>query len=260
MKIGIIIFFLVAIVLCYFTNYFSALQDNQKNTIETFKNNKNESKKTPSQKLLNKYNITISYINPNTDSHKLLQKASEYFSYMNQPNIHSRKCATIEELIEKYSNSLEEITDQEKEIVAETFLELLPELERYSQPLFKYVTYWLNNIKFAKGKEWLEAGMPHTLDDVIIMNNSWFTNPRILTFFHELTHVHQRQRFYDYEDLYSQWGYYYYPHHIKGMENIYMLNRNNPDGTSPFWLWTRMPKPEGARKHYCGATPIIRHR
>ena len=42
---------------------------------------------------------------------------------------------------------------------------------------YKYVQKWLQKISIAKSKDWLEAGMPHTLDTTIIMDAKWFKNP-----------------------------------------------------------------------------------
>ena len=104
-------------------------------------------------------------------------------------------------------------------------------------PYYNYVIRWLTTISFAKAKNWLESGMPHTLDTTIIMDGNWFIKPRKTTLLHEITHIHQRQSPLDFEDLYPLLGYYYNNVDIKGLESIYPLNRNNPDGMDKYWLW-----------------------
>jgi hypothetical protein len=132
---------------------------------------------------------------------------------------------------------LQDISIDERARVDAYLLNMLDTLKTRDIALCRYVAYWLRRINIAKGQKWLESGMPHTLGNTIIMDETWFISPRDSTLIHEITHIHQRDKFYDFEDLYPLLGYFYYPKLIKGMEAYYQLNRNNPDGSSPFWLW-----------------------
>ena len=217
-----------------------------KDELEAFENELNS---TSADKLKSRHNITIKYLDVNT-ARQLVKKNGAYIQNMNQPNLSARQCSTLDELYEKYLNGFDEITPNEKETIDLFILNLLNDIEKFTKhnsnySYYKYVSKWLNEISIAKAKGWLEGGMPHTLDKTIVMDSQWFIAPRRKTLLHELTHVHQREVEFDFEDLYKELGYYYNPETIKGMESIYPLNRNNPDGLSTFWLW-KMPKIDGS--------------
>ena len=236
----IVIFFILSSIYYVITKYFlvkTNYKQNQKDLqIEAFETELNS---TSTDKLKAKHNITLSYLDINT-ARQLVKKNSAYIQNMNQPNLSARKCLTIDDLYEKYLNGFDEITSNEKETIDLFILDLLNTIQKYNTSYYKYVTTWLNKISIAKAKSWLEAGMPHTLEKTIVMDADWFVHPRSKTLLHELTHIHQREVEFDFEDLYKELGYYYNPEYIKGMESIYPLNRNNPDGLSKLWLW-KMP-------------------
>ena len=248
----IVVFFILSIVYYLVTKYYlvkTNFKQNQTNLqIEAFETELNS---TSADKLKAKHNITIKYLDVNT-AKQLVKKNGPYIQNMNQPNLSARHCSTLDELYEKYLNGFDEITPNEKETIDLFILELLNNIQKFiknnNNSYYKYVTKWLNEISIAKAKSWLEAGMPHTLDKTIIMDADWFVNPRSKTLLHELTHVHQREVEFDFEDLYKELGYQYNPEYIKGMESIYPLNRNNPDGLSKFWLW-KMPKTNGSNSN-----------
>jgi hypothetical protein len=244
MNLYIILFFILSVLLYMITKYYLVKTNykinKHKDEIEAFENELNS---TSADKLKSKHNVTIKYLDVNT-ARQLVKKNGIYIQNMNQPNLSARHCLTIDELYEKYLNGFDEITSSEKETIDLFILNLLNDIKKYTQTdnssYYKYVSKWLNEINIAKAKSWLEAGMPHTLDKTIVMDSGWFITPRRKTLLHELTHVHQREVEFDFEDLYKELGYYYNPENIKGMESIYPLNRNNPDGLSKFWLW-KMP-------------------
>ena len=232
MNLFVVLFFIISIILYLLSNYYSLQKDVLDSNIEYFET---ENKLTTNEKLMKK-GIQITYLNAN-DAIKVFKDSDQYIQNMNQPNLNSRKCQTLSDLYNKYMFGLNDITDKEKETVNIFLLNLLNEVERNDIYMYRYISYWLKRISFAKGKEWLESGMPHTLGNVIIMDSNWFINPRKPTLIHEITHIHQRNFFYEFEDLYYLLGYMYYPKLIKGLEPYYQLNRNNPDGSSVFWLW-----------------------
>lgn len=205
--------------------------------IEAFETEQN---RTTTEKLKIEHNITIKYSDVNT-AKELMKKNGKYIQSMNQANLSARNCASIDELYAKYLKGFQEITPSEKETVNKFLLNLLNDIRKFNTPYYKYICKWLNEISIAKAQSWLEAGMPHTLEKTIVMDAHWFIEPRNTTLVHELIHIHQRDIEFDFEDLYKDLGYYYNPGYIKGMEDIYPLNRNNPDGLSTYWLW-KMPK------------------
>lgn len=241
----IILFFILSIVLYLVTKYYLVKTNYKinktKDDIEAFET---ELKSTTADKLKSKHNITIKYLDINT-ARQLVKKNGIYIQNMNQPNLSARKCSTIDELYEKYLNGFDVISSSEKETIDLFILNLLNDIQKYNASYYKYLSKWLNEISIAKAKAWLESGMPHTLDKTIVMDAAWFITPRRSTLVHELTHIHQREIEFDFEDLYKELGYYYNPENIKGMESIYPLNRNNPDGLSKYWLW-KMPENIGS--------------
>ena len=250
MNLYIILFFILSILLYLVTKYYLVKSNYKINKeqaeLEAFENELNS---TTSDKLKAKHNVIIKYLDINT-ARQLVKKNGAYIQNMNQPNLSARQCSTIDELYEKYLNGFDEITSNEKETIDLFILNLLNDIEKFTKhnnnySYYKYVSKWLNEISIAKAKGWLESGMPHTLDKTIVMDAGWFSNPRRKTLVHELTHVHQREVEFDFEDLYKELGYYFNPETIKGMESIYPLNRNNPDGLSTFWLW-KMPYIDGS--------------
>ena len=237
----IVLYFILSLILYFIikTYCFKTNLKNQKlsDEIEEFEQEEN---RTYTEKLKVHHNITIKYLDI-YDAQDLVKKNGDYIKGMNQANLSSRHCISIDDLYEKYKNGFQEITYNEKETVNKFILELLNDIKKFNKPYYRYICKWLNEISIAKAQSWLEAGMPHTLEKTIIMDANWFTTPRKTTLVHEIIHIHQRQIEFDFEDLYKELGYHYHPVYIKGMEDIYPLNRNNPDGLSQYWLW-KMPK------------------
>lgn len=236
----IIIFFIISVSLFLITNYYIDKNDyetqKENEQIETFET---ENNRTSTENLKVHHQITINYLDKK-DASKLIIINNDYIQNMNQANLSARDSVTINDLYEKYKNAFDDITEKEKNRIDDFILNLLSKIKRVNIPYYRYVSNWLKQLSIAKGKHWLEAGMPHTLEKTIIMDTNWFINPRHTTLLHEMTHIHQRNVDFEFEDLYTELGYYYNPNTIKGLESIYPLNRNNPDGLSTKWLW-KMP-------------------
>jgi hypothetical protein len=159
---------------------------------------------------------------------------------MNQPNLQARGFQNQSEMIASYSRAFEDITLSEQHRINEFILELLTKLKARNPNYYRYLISWLNKIVFAKSIHWLESGMPHTISNIVIMNEGWFKNPNETILLHELTHIHQRMVPFEFEELYNQLGYIpYNVPTIRGIEPVLVLNRNNPDGMSPNWLWKK---------------------
>ena len=230
----IVVFFIISIALVFVTKYYNLKKTLELEQIESFED---ENNLTPYEKLSQNHDIILKYLNANQAS-KLIKKDGEYLQGMNQANLSARGCASIDELYSKYVDAFDDITEEEKLTIDIFTLKLLTDLQDSgNDSYYNYVKKWLNTISIAKAKQWLESGMPHTLDTTIVMDSNWFIKPRRTTLLHEITHIHQRQSPIDFEDLYPLLGYYYNQVDIKGLESIYPLNRNNPDGMDKYWLW-----------------------
>lgn len=227
----------IAIIFLIITKYYLLQNQHYQQKLDQREHFAQQDALSPTEKLKQKYTISITYLSE-SDAQSLFKESTQYLQNMNQANLAARKCETLSDLYDKYMGSgLQNISDDEKSKIDEFLLTTLDMLAQRNYSLCRYLAYWLRRVSFAKGQEWLESGMPHTLGHTIIMDANWYVTPRITTLFHELIHIHQRDKFFDFEDLYFMLGYFYYPKLIKGMEPYYQLNRNNPDGSSTFWLW-----------------------
>jgi hypothetical protein len=237
MNLLIIMLFLISVVLFVLTKYLRIRKEKKEEEIEYFNN---ENTLSIEDKLIKYHNIKKLFFKNANEAKKLINKNGKYFKNMNQPNLIARGCYSIDELYFKYLDAFDDISNTERKFIYKFILELLEKIKPRNTAYYNYLCYWLNRISFAKAKPWLEAGMPHTLDDTIIMNAEWFNNPRETTFIHELTHIHQRIVSFEFEEIYKDLGYIEYIQdieNIKGMQPIIVLNRNNPDGLSNNWLW-----------------------
>ena len=231
----IIIFFLLAITLYLYTQYIRLKKDSHQEKIEAFQVKANM---TLPEKLQTKHDITLSFLSANKAARQMQSSAREYIALMNQPNLAARGVQTQQELLSQYNQSFQDITTFEQQRITEFILELLSQVQYKYPAYYRYLVNWIKKISLAKAQASLEGGMPHTLGNMVVMDSGWFSNPRATTFLHEITHVHQRQVPFEFEDLYTNWGYYSTPmNQVRGMDAVLQLNRNNPDGTSPDWLW-----------------------
>lgn len=158
-----------------------------------------------------------------------------YLSRFNQPNIQARGFDTRDKLIRTYNKCLIPITDSEKKY---TWHEISKFVDtQIDAPRKQYINSWLSKIQIAKAAPWLEAGMPHTHDNCIIMRPDWFSDAtQMSTFIHELTHVAQRMNPSLWYELYRKWG-FIYASELSGMETYITRNRQNPDGMDNNWVW-----------------------
>jgi len=240
----IIIFFLLAIALYLWTHYIKLKNNLKQEKIEAFQS---ATRMTPIEKLHSIHGISLIFLSAHTASQQMQSQAREYIALMNQPNLLARGAQTQKELLSAYTQSFLDITTEEQHRVIEFILELLSKVQYKYPAYYRYLCKWLSHISLAKATSSLEGGMPHTIGNIIIMDKEWFSKPRITTLLHEITHIHQRQVPFEFEDIYSLWGYVSIPmNEVRGMEPVVQLNRNNPDGTSPNWLW----KEPGSGKYW----------
>lgn len=181
-------------------------------------------------------------INFTTDSN--FYQNTTYLSTMNQVNRKARNFESPNHALQMCVQAYQTIPKSEKNNAQKLVFQLLEKTSIASPNYNKYLKHWLTKIKIAKQKNWLEAGMPHTHLDIVILNPNWFQIPRRSTLVHEMTHVHQRLNPNDYLPLFEKWGFIYYPrgiNTIKGLEDKFILSRHNPDGIDLNWIW-KTPK------------------
>jgi hypothetical protein len=231
----IIFFFLLAVALYLYTQYIRLNKQSQQEKIEAFES---LASMTPAEKLASQHDITIKFLSPSQAATQMKSNAKEYIARMNQPNLAARGVQTQQELLLAYTQAFQNITSIEQSIIQDFVLELLSQIQYKYPAYYRYLTKWLQTISLAKAQASLEGGMPHTVGNTVIMDADWFSHPREATLLHEITHVHQRAVPFEFEDLYTKWGYQSTPmQSIQGMAPVLQLNRNNPDGMSPDWLW-----------------------
>jgi hypothetical protein len=231
----IILFFLLALAFYLYTQYIRLQRESHQEKIEAFQS---LSAMTPAEKLSSHHGISLVFLPASQASRQMQSNAQEYIARMNQPNLAARGVQSQQELMAAYTRSFQDITTAEQNRTKEFVLDILSKIQYKYPAYYRYIIKWLSKISLAKSQASLEGGMPHTLGSLIVMDAAWFANPRATTFLHEITHIHQRQVPFEFEDLYTKWGYLQMPmSNIRGMESIILLNRNNPDGMSPDWLW-----------------------
>lgn len=157
-----------------------------------------------------------------------------YLSKFNQPNIQARGFDTMAEMVRSYNKALIPITDKEK---YNTSLKINKYIDLLNNNHKKYIKSCLPKIQICKGAKWLEAGMPHTHDNCIIMRPDWFDSQFMeSTFIHELIHVIQRKYPSKWNELYNAWG-FMQATELTGLESYLNINRINPDGMDINWIW-----------------------
>ena len=161
-----------------------------------------------------------------------------YLPKFNQINIQARGFDTLAELERTYNKMVDPITDTEQQYIS---AELKGIYNKYTSLYPAKIIAFINQIKLAKGAKWLEKGMPHTHDDVIIMNAKWFTVFNASTFIHELFHIIQRKAPELFVKLYTDWG-FIATNNISGLNNEFIMSRLNPDGLDLNWIWHCEPE------------------
>lgn len=194
-------------------------------------------------------NFNITYFNSHEAYIYVMNNNKDYIKNMTECNLIARKCKTIDNLLNKYKyDGFDDITNDEKININKTIMDILNKIKKINIKYYNHLKYWLTNVYIAKSKIWLESDMPHTCGKLIIMNKSWFVNPNINILIHEITHVHQRLYPNDFIKLYDELG--YINNTITNINEIYKLNRNNPDGLDINWMWKNKIK---NNLWWCGA-------
>ena len=204
--------------------------------------------------------LEIRFLQPGTPEYTNLiaYLDREYLPKLNSVNIQARGQATFPQIRAQYlggggqggnSGLCEQVTEDEQArvydlITNEVLAKLttnIPKTEtenKNSMKMVQYIQLWLDRVWIAKGRAWLESGMPHTHGPCIIMSHDWLSRPTAGTLIHEIIHVHQRMNPADFDSLYRKWGFQRTDGMISGLEAKYPMYRVNPDGLDPNWIWT----------------------
>ena len=138
---------------------------------------------------------------------------SPFFVRMSPVDLYARGVVSKNEYKTKYINAFVEFTPAEK-----TRLDRLT-----SQTNFAPTIPW----KFAKVKDTIEHGFPHTLEDLIVLSDKSLSFDDISlteTLIHEKVHVFQRRHEPYVKNIIARWGFHAVPPHVR-----HPLHRNNPD-------------------------------
>lgn len=265
--IGVLILFILFII----AGYLYHLKTNIISSTEGFQNQGNN--KIPSYYHRRKYETPF-VLNQNDfwleDRNEWLNYLDPYWIYMTTPNIMARGFINLDQMKIKYrEDGIQSIEDSESSTATEPSHSVASEKTYISNEittlmrnwqnrprmrgLYLYFDYWLSRIMIAKASPWLESGMPHTHDKIIVLDPSWFSSFRLSTFIHELSHVHQRKYPEDWYKLLSQWGFMHYDFNLEGangLEDVLIRNRTNPDGLDIHWVWQ---SPSSNKFYWIGA-------
>jgi hypothetical protein len=188
------------------------------------------------------------FINP--DIHHIFQNpgALSYLTNMNSTNMSARH-TTYQTRILDYSSAILHVSESEKQAVERLIQLMLARLHKQPR-CANFIKHQLRHVFLAKCKTWLEGGMPHTHENIILLPESWYgeidnastrTNQQQLsdngaTLTHEICHVYQRKYPDKFTDLYKRWN-MTHASYIDNFEAISALNRENPDGSDIYWIW-----------------------
>ena len=244
--LAVLIFLLVIYTILRISEYrLKVLPSSDSTWLEPFTNQTPVKPVVPDQK--------IRFLQPGTPEYTNLIAYidREYLPKLNSVNIQARGNATFPQLKAQYTGSgsglCEQVTEDEQsrvhELITDEVLAKLTGLnnqnkKEQTEKMSAYIRKWLSRSWIAKGRPWLEAGMPHTHGPCIIMSHDWLSSPTPGTLVHELMHVHQRMNPADFDPLYAKWGFQRADGMISGLEAKYPLYRVNPDGLDPNWIWT----------------------
>ena len=149
------------------------------------------------------YNRKITYITKD-DCYKIFNN-SNYIKNFNKKDLKVRKCTSIDNCINNYYNSIVDFSPSDKKFL-ENIISLIDEKTK------KYTKFNLIEWKFIKLKGNIENKFPFTLENVIFLNEIFFTKSEILdkavqTLFHEKLHIFQRYNEYKSKDFYTNLGF-----------------------------------------------------
>ena len=151
--------------------------------------------------------ILLIYINildgmfPDRDEFYQIVDSCDYFNSLNKYDLYHRGCDHHEQYILLYKSSYIPLNYYEKSLIyLQSCMLNLPKKLR--------IKYKIVRVKFDK---LLEMSFPHTINNVIILNDRYFTDDydqQCNTLIHELLHIYQRIYPNDIERLINKMGFY----------------------------------------------------
>ena len=147
---------------------------------------------------------------------------SPYFLNMNQADLLVRRTASSEKYKNEYLNAVQSFTNEQKG----DLISITEHIDRVTSSTYIYKKIpW----KFAKVSSTIENGYPHTLHDVIILSNDFFSysqRRKVYTLIHEKVHVLQRM----YPDLAISFANTMgFSRVTNSLLDFHDIKRNNPD-------------------------------
>ena len=159
---------------------------------------------------------------------------SDFFSSMNEYDLIARSSATPDVIIssgEQYKNtyisSYEEMTEIEKNILNKV-------VEEANTLLSSYKNLQMIEWRFAKVKDTIEEGLPHTITDMIVLNKNVLMKSQkelVKTLIHEKIHIYQRMNSMSAKKLVSRLGFEpLLPNEFMSLnKDVLNMRRSNPD-------------------------------
>lgn len=161
----------------------------------------------------------ITYIDENY--FRNIVNTSDYFMHMNMYDLTVRGADSQHAYIQKYTSGYREFTKEQKNVLQKC-VDIANERLKKAYPLL-YSIPW----KLVKLDVSIENGFPHTLGDVIILSDAFFSRPiedMTVTLIHEKVHVFQRKHPDLTEQIIKQMGFKRYD-----IQKERLPYRNNPD-------------------------------
>lgn len=148
--------------------------------------------------------------------------ASAYFDRMTPLDLHVRQAPSTEAYRSMYLHGQEVFLPEEQALL----YALCKQADAYAHAFSRFQSIpW----KFAKLSTSLEQGFPHTLGDIILLSDRFFTLPssrQVSILLHEKVHVYQRMQPRALTSLYEAWGFQPVSTIPKDLQE---RQRNNPD-------------------------------
>lgn len=177
-------------------------------------------------------NIHISIENNKLSNNLFIEKdkfikillTNEYFKTLSELDLFYRKSKSKISYLYKYINSIVEINDAEKKYLNTLYnnvYKILPDKLRK-------IKFKIAKIKFDKT---VENGYPHTLENIIIINDDFYKRDQINTLIHEIVHIYQREYPNETDDYLSLINYYKLD--IEKNNNLFINKFLNKQASNP---------------------------
>ncbi len=182
---------------------------------------------------------------PPIDELKEKIASMDYFSFFKETDSKARKINhKYDDFFKTYSSSIMPFTESDKTNFTKFYNDIIESIPRRHRPLLLPKT-----LKVAK-VQGIENAFPHTHEDIVIFDKSYFenTNRSASTLIHEIVHLKQRESETKFDSLYRQWGFQsislqYLKNNLSS--TIVSRIRINPDELPyyRFWVWNNKVLP-----------------